>query len=81
MTTIRRNWIRLATAALIGGTACGLGARLVADDGPNSSLLSGRLKAKPVSTSQPPGLSTPPPPATRWYEVPLLPPKEVRVQT
>lgn len=80
MTTIRRNWIRLATAALIGGTACGLGARLVADDGPNSSLLSGRLKAKPVSTNQP-GLSTPPPSTTIWYEVPMQPPKEVRVQT
>ncbi len=82
--TGRRTWMRLATAALVrgalvGGATCGLAGRLSADDGPNSSLFSGQRRAMPVSTRQPDaGLA--PQPTTNWYEVPLPPPKEVRVQ-
>src|SRR4029450_8492792 len=78
MTTSRRAWIRLATAAVLTGPGCGLGVRLKADDGPNSSLFSGRLKAIPVSSRQP-GAAPASPTTTSWYEVPLPPPKEVRV--
>jgi len=77
-TTSRRTWIRLASAALLGGTVCGASARLAGQDGPNSSLYSGRLKALPVSASQPGALPAPPT-TTSWYEIPLPPPKEVRV--
>ena len=82
--TDRRTWMRLATAALfggalVGGSTCGLGARLSADDGPNSSLFSGKMPAMPVSSRQP-DAALAPPPTTSWYEVPLPPPKEVRVQ-
>jgi flagellar L-ring protein precursor FlgH len=59
-----------------------------AEEGPNSSLYSGRLAS--LRQHSPPaavtsGLasgSAPPPPApapTTWYQVPLVPPKEVRV--
>jgi flagellar L-ring protein precursor FlgH len=75
----RRTWFRLASAALLGGTAWGTSSRLLADDGPNSSLFSGRLRALPVSARQP-GEAPLPTPTTSWYEVPLPPPKEVRVQ-
>jgi flagellar L-ring protein precursor FlgH len=83
MTSDRRTWIRVATAALLG-SACGLSARLRAEDGPNSSLFSGRLKAAPVAASrlsQPSqeALAAVQQPTTSWYEVPLPPPKEVRV--
>ena len=75
----RRDWLRhVASAALIGGATCGLASRAAAQDGPNSSLFSGRLKAVPVSARQP-GLARVQPPTTSWYEIPLPPPKEVRV--
>jgi len=76
--TSRRSWIRLATAALLGVPAWGALARLTAEDGPNSSLYSGRLKAIPVSAREP-GAPPAPLPTTSWYEVPLPPPKEVRI--
>lgn len=76
----RRAWLRrLASAALAGGTSCGLALSLSADDGPNSSLYSGRLPLAPVAVSRQAGLAPLPQPATSWYEVPLPPPKEVRV--
>lgn len=84
-----RAWRR---RALISALALGLSGGLMGDgraeDGPNSSLYSGRLAAwraamaaagmaagptagatSPASSSQPPS----------WYEIPLPPPKEVRV--
>jgi len=77
-TTSRRAWLRLASAALLGGTVCGASARLSGQDGPNSSLFSGRLKAIPASSRQP-GEAPALPATTSWYEIPLPPPKEVRV--
>ena len=71
----RRVWLRQMAGAAI---ACGLPAIVLADDGPNSSLYSGRLQAQPVAARQP-GLPAAVPPPTSWYEVPLPPPKEVRI--
>ena len=73
----RRLWLkRLVSSAII---ASGVWPALSnADDGPNSSLFSGRPRALPISMSK----SGPIPaaaPAGSWYEVPLPPPKEVRV--
>jgi len=102
MNTSRRTWIRLATAALLGGCASAVTPRLTAD-GPNSSLFSGRLEGIRIARRQgeplvPPGplaqpsplpapgataqpsFATGPQPTTSWYEYPLPPPKEVRVQ-
>jgi flagellar L-ring protein precursor FlgH len=58
--------------------AWGVWGRVTAEDGPNSSLYSGRLKAIPVSTREP-GAAPAPLPTTSWYEIPLPPPKEVRI--
>lgn len=71
----RRAWLRSLAGAAI---ACGLPAAACGDDGPNSSLYSGRLKAIPVAARQA-SLAPAPPPTTSWYEVTLPPPKEVRV--
>jgi flagellar L-ring protein FlgH len=76
--TSRRSWLRLAAAALLGAPAWGLFGRLTAEEGPNSSLYSGRLKAIPISAREP-GEAPAPLPTTSWYEVPLPPPKEVRI--
>jgi flagellar L-ring protein precursor FlgH len=69
---------RLFIAAIAGGAACWLPAWGWADDGPNSSLFSGRLNAIPVA-ARGPGLTPLPAAATSWYEVPLPPPREVKV--
>lgn len=71
----RRNFLR---SALYTGLSLGLTGFTAAEDGPNSSLYSRRLPAMQVSRSQP-GYSSAPPPPSSWYEVPLPPPKEVRV--
>lgn len=78
---IRRQWLRqLASVALVGGAACGLTTRAASQDGPNSSLFSGRMKAMPISARQPGNpLAPAPSQTTSWYEIPLPPPKEVRV--
>ncbi len=71
----RRAWLRRAAAATL---ACGLPALALADDGPNSSLYSGRLQTFPTSAQVEGAVAAAPLP-TSWYEVPLPPPKEVRV--
>jgi flagellar L-ring protein FlgH len=71
----RRAWLRRAAATVL---ACGLPALALADDGPNSSLYSGRLQTFPTS-AQAEGAVVAAPVPTSWYEVPLPPPKEVRV--
>jgi len=54
------------------GAAIAFAGRLVADDGPNSSLFSGKLPPPQMRLAN----SSP----TSWYEVPLPPPKEVKEQ-
>lgn len=71
----RRNWLRQLAGAAV---ACGLPALAWAEEGPNSSLYSGRLEALTVA-ARAQGLAPLPPPPTSWYEAPLPPPKEVRV--
>jgi flagellar L-ring protein precursor FlgH len=71
----RRAWLRRAAAAAL---ACGLPALAFADDGPNSSLYSGRIQTFPTAAQGPDAMPLAPQP-TSWYEVPLPPPKEVRV--
>jgi flagellar L-ring protein precursor FlgH len=64
--------------AVCTGLSLGLTGLALAQDVPNSSLYSGQAgsfaTARQVSTQ-----FGAPPPATNWYEVPLPPPKEVRV--
>jgi flagellar L-ring protein precursor FlgH len=71
----RRAWLRRAAATAL---ACGLPALAFADDGPNSSLYSGRLQTFPTAAQGQDAIPLAPQP-TSWYEVPLPPPKEVRV--
>jgi flagellar L-ring protein precursor FlgH len=74
----RRNFVR---GALCGGLSLCLAGLAAGQDGPNSSLYSGRVQAFPVSMSMQGavnGTATAPAP-TNWYEIPLPPPKEVRV--
>ncbi|MEX2175639.1 MAG: flagellar basal body L-ring protein FlgH [Pirellulaceae bacterium] len=71
----RRAWLESLVAAAIAG---GLPTLVRGDDGPNSSLFSGRLRAAPAAL-RPDGLGPLPAPATSWYEIPLPPPKEVKV--
>jgi flagellar L-ring protein precursor FlgH len=88
----RRQWLRRAVAAaLAGGVALGLPLAASPDDGPNSSLFSGKLQgvrfasqpnlmAPGIGPASAPGFAQPSAsPATSWYEVPLPPPKEARV--
>jgi flagellar L-ring protein precursor FlgH len=76
----RRAWLGCAIAsALASGLSFGRTAALPADDGPNSSLFSNRLRTLPVA-AQGTYATTSASPSTSWYEVPLPPPKEVRVQ-
>jgi flagellar L-ring protein FlgH len=73
----RRAWLRRLAAAAV---ACGLPVVVRGDDGPNSSLFSGRLQVTPIAAAaRGQGLAPLPPPTTSWYETPLPPPKEVRV--
>src|SRR5215207_9350580 len=72
---------RLLRGALCSGLSVGLAGWALntwalAEDGPNSSLYSGQL---PAMSPLMPGRSGVAPP-TGWYEVPLPPPKEVKVQ-
>jgi flagellar L-ring protein precursor FlgH len=82
-----RVWRR---SALISGLALGLSGSLLrgglAEEGPNSSLYSGRLaawRAAMATAASPATSATPGPQAAgqplSWYEIPLPPPKEVRV--
>src|SRR5437016_3506156 len=83
--------LRLPRRALLQGAVCtglslGMAGLAGSDDGPNSSLYSARLAA--VKQAGPPGPAPGPsgsfttngPPAPQsWYEIPLPPTKEVRV--
>jgi flagellar L-ring protein precursor FlgH len=68
-------------SVVCSGLSLGVTGLLLAQDGPNSSLYSGRLGSfTPVRAMQGYGsLPSSPPVSTNWYEVPLPPPKEVRV--
>ena len=62
------------------GLSLGFAGLTGAQDGPNSSLYSGRMGSfTPVRSMQNQTYGYTPPPSTNWYEVPLPPPKEVRV--
>lgn len=69
----RREWLR---GAIYSGLSLGMASLGLGQDGPNSSLYSGKLPD--ASRASPPPANGAPPP-TSWYEVPLPPPKEVRV--
>ncbi len=90
----RRQWLRHAVAGLVaGGVTLGLPVAGRGEDGPNSSLFSGKMQtlrvAQQPALGQPsfsgPGMTAPgfaspsASPATSWYETPLPPPKEARV--
>ena len=65
---------------LCTGLSLGYAGLTGAQDGPNSSLYSGRMGSfTPVRSLQNQTYGYTPPPSTNWYEVPLPPPKEVRV--
>jgi len=69
---------RLLRGALCTGLSLGLVGWASAQDVPNSSLYSGQLPLMMQTTAAKAGAATPPP--VSWYETPLPPPKEVRVQ-
>lgn len=80
----RRSFLQGLT---VTGLSFGLVGLVTSDDGPNSSLYSSRLvsatQSAPSGSSPAPGssygLNAPAPPAPSWYEIPVPPPKEVRV--
>jgi flagellar L-ring protein FlgH len=74
----RRNFVR---GALCGCLSLSLAGLAIAQDGPNSSLYSGRVNAFPVAASMQGTVNATAaaPAPTNWYEIPLPPPKEVRV--
>jgi len=76
--TARRTFLRGVVCA---GLSLGLAGRAGGENGPNSSLYSGRINAIPVARAMPgaAGGQLAPPVPTNWYEVPLPMPKEVRV--
>jgi flagellar L-ring protein precursor FlgH len=87
---ITRDLGRLPRRVLLRGAICtglslGAAGLALSEDGPNSSLYSGRmppanpLMALPATGSIPTFATGAAPPNTSWYEVPLPPPKEVRV--
>jgi flagellar L-ring protein precursor FlgH len=68
-----------AAGILLGAPLIGL-----AQDGPNSSIYSGRLAAERIALRRqleqaPPSWNAPPPPVSGWYETPTPPPREVKV--
>jgi flagellar L-ring protein precursor FlgH len=73
--------------AAFTGISLGLTAYVHCDDGPNSSLYSSRLASATqlVSANQQPagtnnfGTAPAPPQTPSWYEIPIPPPKEVKV--
>lgn len=69
----RRRWLR---GALCSGLTLGLAGWVAAQDGPNSSLYSGQMPISTLLATAKQGVAPPP---TGWYEVPLPPPKEVKV--
>lgn len=76
--SVRQSRRRLLQGALTTGISLGLAGAVLGQDGPNSSLYSGRMgMVQPLQPVQTYGAA--PPPSTNWYEVPLPPPKEVRV--
>ncbi|HUE72367.1 MAG TPA: flagellar basal body L-ring protein FlgH [Pirellulaceae bacterium] len=79
----RRRLLTACGSAAISAALWSAGGSLLAQDAPNSSLFSGRLEAA-MRASQPvgagPGMPREPlPPTTSWYEIPLAPPREVKV--
>src|SRR5262245_43809155 len=68
---------RLLRGALSTGLAIGLVGWAAGQDGPNSSLYSGQLPLMSPTDASKTGAAQPP--AKSWCEVPLPPPKEVRV--
>jgi flagellar L-ring protein precursor FlgH len=72
----RWNHQRLLRGALCTGLSLGLAGLASGQDGPNSSLYSGQLPALSQVDPGKPGEALTP---QRWYEIPLPPPKEVRV--
>jgi flagellar L-ring protein precursor FlgH len=71
-------------SAALTGLSLGCAGIILAEDGPNSSLYSGRMGSfTPVRQTQQYGAAQAygagPPQSTSWYETPLPPPKEVRV--
>jgi hypothetical protein len=72
--------------AVCTGLSLGIAGWTCGQDVPNSSLYSGRLaslkqNAQPAAATSAAGgmAAAGPPPPTSWYQVPLQPPKEVRV--
>lgn len=74
-TTRRLPRRALLQSALCTGVSLGLAGIGLGQDAPNSSLYSGKMEA--LAGAVPPGYR-PPPPAS-WYEIPLAPPKEIKV--
>lgn len=75
----RRAFVRGIVGA---GLSLGLAGLAVGQEGPNSSLYSGRMQTMPIARMMQQGGApggTAPSFPTNWYEVPLPPPKEVRV--
>lgn len=70
----------------VTGLSLGIVGHVNCDEGPNSSLYSSRLtsvmQTAPAQSSSPTGsfgINTPAAAAPSWYEIPIPPPKEVRV--
>ncbi len=80
----RQKLLTACGSAAIGAALWSAAGNLAAQDGPNSSIFSGRLEAAmkvapPASAAAGANREMLPSPATSWYEIPVALPKEVRV--
>lgn len=80
-----RKLLLACRSAVTGAALWSAAGSLLAQEGPNSSIFSGRLEAA-MKAAPPAGATVParggqplPAPVTSWYEIPLPPPKEVKV--
>ena len=79
----RRQWLTACGSAAVGAALWSAAGHALAQESPNSSLFSGKLEtamkaAQPVAA----GARTygePLPPTTSWYEIPVAPPREVKI--
>jgi flagellar L-ring protein FlgH len=79
---LRRQFLTACGSAAISAALWSAGGSALAQDAPNSSIFSGRLEAAMNAAPPMPAPGTtrePLAPATSWYEIPVAPPREVKV--
>jgi flagellar L-ring protein precursor FlgH len=81
--TMRRQFLSACGSAAVSAAIWSASGGVLAQEAPNSSLFSGKLEAA-MKSAPPPAAGArtygePLPPTTSWYEIPVAPPREVKV--